>query len=275
MIKDIIHNPERYRLNENENIKRNGERVWIVWTNQPHFDEKGNLKDILCVGIDRTAQKSSEDVLSRQAREEAAAEERNRLARDLHDAVSQTLFSASIIAEVLPKLWEKHPDEARRRLEEVRQLTRGALAEMRTLLLELRPTTLVEAEMGYLLQQLGEAVASRSRIDVDVSVEGQCAVPTEVKVALYRIAQEALNNVAKHAQAREARVILVCTESGVTLKVSDDGRGFDISRIPPDSLGLGIMRERAKDAGASLNIESSPGRGTEVSVAWASARSNK
>ena len=91
----------------------------------------------------------------------AAAEERNRLARDLHDAVSQTLFSATLIADVLPRLWDRNEAEARKRLEELRQLTRGALAEMRTLLLELRPTALIEAEIGYLLHQLGESITGR------------------------------------------------------------------------------------------------------------------
>jgi signal transduction histidine kinase len=197
-----------------------------------------------------------------------AAEERNRLARDLHDAVSQTLFSASLIADVLPRLWERNPAEARKRLEEVRQLTRGALAEMRTLLLELRPASLVEADIGTLLRQLGESITGRSRIPVTVSVDGQCTVPTEVKIALYRISQEALNNVAKHSGAKEARVNLVCSPEQVVLKISDDGRGFDIEINSTRSLGLGIIRERAREIGAALSLQSRVGSGTEVSVTW-------
>jgi signal transduction histidine kinase len=198
----------------------------------------------------------------------AAAEERNRLARDLHDAVSQTLFSASLIAEVLPRLWDRNPAEARKRLEEVRQLTRGALAEMRTLLLELRPSSLIEAEIGHLLNQLGESITGRSRIPVTVDIEGNCEVPTEIKVALYRISQEALNNVAKHSGAKNASVTLICQPQDVTLTIKDDGRGFDVERDSTKSLGLGIIQERAKEINAILSVKSQKDSGTEISLIW-------
>mgnify|MGYP001440980796 CR=1 FL=1 len=148
--------------------------------------------------------------LYEQAQQAAALEERSRLARELHDAVTQTLFSASLIGEVLPALWENDPDEGKELLRELRQLTRGALAEMRTLLLELRPTALAEGNLQDLLSQLGEAVTGRSGLPVEVRVEGEADLPAEVHVALYRIAQEALNNVVKHARASEASVLLRC-----------------------------------------------------------------
>ncbi|HYG59384.1 MAG TPA: GAF domain-containing protein, partial [Symbiobacteriaceae bacterium] len=144
--------------------------------------------------------------LRTQAERAAVAAERNRLARDLHDAVTQTLFSTSLIAEVLPVLWERNPAEGRRRLSELRELTRGALAEMRNLLLELRPTALVEAKMGDLLRQLADAITGRARIPVTLRCEGEAKLPPDVQVALYRIAQEALNNVARHAGATAAGV---------------------------------------------------------------------
>jgi signal transduction histidine kinase len=159
-------------------------------------------------------------------------------------------------------------------------LTRGALAEMRTLLLELRPAALVEAELGDLLRQLAESITGRARVPVTVAVEGDCSLPPEVKVALYRIAQEALNNVAKHAGASQATVSLRCPPplsplpargrkgGAVELHISDDGRGFDPEGIPPESLGLGIMRERAEAIGATLKVESEIGQGTEVTVVW-------
>ncbi|HSW35488.1 MAG TPA: PAS domain S-box protein [Candidatus Limnocylindrales bacterium] len=268
MIRDVVHDPAKYAHNENENMLQNGERVWIVWTNQPLYDEEGLLSKILCIGINRTEQKRTEEILAQQTKEQVAANERNRLARDLHDAVSQTLFSASLIADVLPRIWERNPEEGRKQLKEVRQLTRGALAEMRTLLLELRPSSLIEAELPYLLSQLGESISGRTHLPVIVSVEGQVSCPPEVKVALYRIAQEALNNVAKHAGARQANVKLLCETEKITLKVSDDGRGFDMADVPSESLGLGIMRERARDILASLSVQSKMGQGTEVIAVW-------
>ncbi len=198
----------------------------------------------------------------------AAAEERNRLARDLHDAVTQTLFSASLIADVLPILMQRKPEEGMRRVEELRQLTRGALAEMRILLLELRPATLNEARIDYLLVQLAESITGRSRVPVAVTVEGQGPLPVDVKIALYRIAQESLNNMVKHAQATKATVSLRCEPERVVLRVTDDGRGFDQASIRPDSLGLGIMRERASSIGARLAIQSEVGQGTRVEAIW-------
>ena len=206
--------------------------------------------------------------LRTQAEQAAVAAERSRLARDLHDAVTQTLFSASLIAEVLPKLWERNPEEGRRRLGELRQLTRGALAEMRTLLLELRPATLIEVGLDELLRQLAEATTGRGRIPVSLTVEGYCPLPPDVQIGLYRIAQEALNNVAKHSGATQADVSLRCQPTLVELRVCDNGRGFDPGLVSSDHLGLGIMRERAEVVKASLLVKSRAGHGTEIAVTW-------
>ncbi len=270
LIQNIVHYPDIHSSNENENMRKNGERIWIAWANKGIYDEEGNLREILCIGNDRTAHKRAEEMLAQRTKGEATAAERNRLARDLHDAVSQTLFSASIIAEVLPRLWERNQNEGCRRLDEIRQLNRGALAEMRTLLLELRPAALVEIPLSDLLHQLGDSITGRARVPVDVDVTGQHSLPPEVKIALYRIAQEALNNIAKHARASHAKVNLYCQPGHVELNVRDDGQGFDIRNIPPDSLGLGIMRERAKEINAALTVKSEIGHGTEAVVIWKS-----
>ena len=207
--------------------------------------------------------------LFEQAQQAATAEERQRLARELHDAVTQTLFSASLIAEVVPKLWDRNQAEARRRLDELRRLTRGALAEMRTLLLELRPAALVETPFGQLLRQLGEATSSRADLFVDVQTDGQeLALPAEVQIGLYRIAQEAFNNIAKHAAASRVQVQVRWVADGLGLHVCDDGRGFDLAATPPGRLGVGIMHERARGIGARLRISSRLGGGTRVAVRW-------
>lgn len=203
-----------------------------------------------------------------QVEKAAVSGERSRLARDLHDAVTQTLFSASLIAEVLPRIWEQNPQTGKERLAELRELTRGALAEMRTLLLELRPSSLEDAALGDLLWQLAESITGRARVPVTVEVEGECALPSSAKVAFYRIAQEALNNVAKHASASQAEVHLRCGRDVVELYVCDDGRGFNPDGVSPDSLGLGIMRERAQEIEARLTIESERGQGTTVRALW-------
>jgi signal transduction histidine kinase len=209
----------------------------------------------------------------------AVMEERSRLARELHDAVTQSLFSSSMLAEALPEIWENDAEEGRRVLQELRGLTRAALAEMRMLLLELRPTALVEAPLEDLLRQLAEAASGRVAIPIAVTVEGQAALPGAVKIALYRIIQEALNNAARHAKATRIALRLRCVPiqvddpgrlPGLTvlLSVRDDGCGFDPTRILPGHLGLSIMEERARAIGASLSIDSDPREGTQVTVLW-------
>jgi signal transduction histidine kinase len=213
--------------------------------------------------------------LYEQAQELAAVEERQRLARDLHDAVTQTLFSASLIAEVLPEMWAINPEKGQDLLKEVRQLSQGALAEMRTLLLELRPAALAEAKLGDLIQQLATSLFGRTGLPVEVDIRGDCNPPVAVKIATYRIAQEALNNIVKHAEANKVSINLNCyttsdadSQDVIELTVMDDGCGFDPQDVPPDHFGLGIMQERAAAINATLDIESRLEEGTKVKFVW-------
>lgn len=201
-----------------------------------------------------------------QAEEAAAAAERGRLARDLHDAVTQTLFSASLIAEVVPRLWQRDQDEALRRLDELRRLTRGALAEMRALLLELRPAALVDADLGDVLHQLAEAAGTQGpSVSVRVGGTSRRLAPDQ-QIALYRIAQEAVSNAVKHSQATQVEIDLLFEPDVVVLQVADNGAGFDASQVSGDHHGLRIMRERAEAAGAALEFRSVPGQGTRIKV---------
>lgn len=209
-----------------------------------------------------------EEELAKKAAEEAVTADRTRLARDLHDAVTQTLFSASLTAEVLPDLWEIDIEEAKKSTEELRQLTRGALAEMRTLLLELRPATLTQTSLSDLIKQLCEAFIGRSRLPIDMNIEGNWPIPPEVQVAFYRIAQESLNNAFKYARATLVKVKLSISPSHVHFETCDNGIGFDTTMIKPMTLGMRIMRERAEAIGADLQITSKPGSGTCVVMTW-------
>ena len=206
------------------------------------------------------------------AQELAVLEERQRLARNLHDAVNQSLFSAGLIAEVLPRLWYRDQDLARQSLEDLRKLTRGAMAEMRALLAELRPSTLTDADLGDLLRLLGNAFIGRTNIPVKMTIVGEGILPADVQVAIYRICQEALNNIAKHAEAKNVDIILKHDDTSIELIIRDDGRGFDTSELTPSGhYGLGMMRERAEAVGALLSITSQPGHGTELTIRWTEA----
>jgi nitrate/nitrite-specific signal transduction histidine kinase len=210
--------------------------------------------------------------LYEQAKQTAIAAERGRLARELHDAVTQTLFSANLIADVIPRIWKRNPEEGMRNLEELRQLTRGALAEMRTMLLEMRPEALERSDLKSLLTQLADAFIGRVRVPVSLDIQGDCELTHEVKLVFYRVAQEALNNIAKHSGARQVEFRLECQPGHLNLLIKDDGLGFDPGSLPPGHLGIAIMRERASSIGASLKIESQVGQGTTVGLDWGSTR---
>jgi len=206
--------------------------------------------------------------LFEQAEATAVLSERNRLARDLHDAVTQTLFSSSLIADVLPKIWKRDPEEGQRRLEELRQLTRGALSEMRTLLMELRPAALADADLKELINHLSNAFIARTRIPVTIQDNFSENPPAQIKEMFYRIAQEGLNNIAKHADANQVFLWLDCRSDYVKLSIKDDGSGFDVKEKDHEGLGLGIMRERAENHGAQMNLRSKINQGTEITVVW-------
>ena len=252
---------------------RLGAQVFGIFTlgyRQPRAFGDAEKRLVMALG-QRTALAVQNARLFEQAQQAAVLEERQRLARELHDAVTQTLFSASLLADVLPRLLERNPAEASRRVHELRTLTRGALAEMRALLVELRPSALEETPLADLLQRLAEAATGRAHLEALTRVSGQCPrqLPAEVRIALYRIAQEALNNIVKHARARNVLVELLYTPSGgVTLRISDDGCGFDPEAFPAGHLGLDIMRERVASIGARLSIHSAADEGTQIKVSW-------
>lgn len=211
--------------------------------------------------------------LKEQAKQAAAAAERNRLARDLHDAVTQVIFSANLIAEALPRVWERDPAEGQRGLVQLGQLTRGALAELRALLFELRPGALLDKPLPDLLRQLTEAMTNRAHAPITFEARGACILPSDVHVAVYRIALEALNNVVKHAEAHHVTVHLSCAPNRLALRIRDDGRGFEVGAVKADHLGMSIMRERARSIGADFRLISHLGHGTQVVLNWPAATS--
>lgn len=229
-------------------------------------DYQANLETMV---EDRTARfEEAQEQLLVQTEAQAAAAERSRLARDLHDVVTQLLFSINLVAGSLPRLWRSDPGMAERSTNELQRLTRGALAEMRTLLRELRPQTIADTDLGTLVTQLTEGLAARHDIPAEIRAEVNGDLPPDVHIALYRIAQEAMNNVAKHANASSLIVDLTGDDGHIQLSVADDGYGFDAAEVSAESMGLDIMRERASGIGANLTVTSEPDAGTTVDVSW-------
>ena len=206
----------------------------------------------------------------------AVLEERQRLARNLHDAVNQSLFSAGLIAEVLPRLWERDQEEARRSLEDLRRLTRGAQAEMRALLAELRPSTLTDSDLGDLLRLLGNALSGRTNIPRHgYRNEGDSSFPLKYRLpstAYVRKRFLILPNMPKPARLRS---ISTRDESSIELRIRDDGWVLILNKSFSGHYGLGMMRERAEAVGAILSITSQPGHGTELTIRWTPSKAKE
>lgn len=199
-----------------------------------------------------------------QSRRLAVAEERQRLARDLHDSVTQSLFSMSMMAQALPSLIERNAGRAVERATRLSDLARGALAEMRMLILELRPAALREMGLVDALERYVPGFSSREDLDATFCVEGlQRRLPQEQEDALFRVLQEALSNVARHSQAGHVSVVLQFEPQTASLIVTDDGVGLP-EQLPSGGFGMISMRERVERLGGSLLVEPADGHGCRL-----------
>jgi PAS domain S-box-containing protein len=204
--------------------------------------------------------------LRRQAGELAAGEERAHLARELHDSVTQALFSMTLVSRSVELLLERDTEAARAQLGQLRDLQREALAEMRALIFELRPGNLEQDGLSRALRT--HTAALQGRIGLPIVVESTLdeRLPLPIEEVLYRISQEGLHNVVKHAGARQVRLEVGRVASGVRLRIQDDGKGFDPARVPDGHLGLAGMRVRADKIGARFTVRSAPAEGTTIEV---------
>ena len=200
-----------------------------------------------------------------QARGELATlEARNRFARDLHDSVKQQVFATSLQIAAARALIEKDTGSAESHLSQADELVRQAQKELNVLIQEMRPAALEGKGLTTALREYVTRWSDGAEIPADFRVQGEREVPLEAEQALFRVAQEALANVAKHSEARHVEIDLVYTRNTVTLRVTDDGRGFDPSRSTGGGFGLQSMRERLVRLGGHVNVESAPGKGTLV-----------
>ncbi len=220
----------------------------------------GSLRDI-------TERERLEEDLRHRSAELAANQERASLARELHDSVTQALFSMGLTLRTIELLFDRDPAAARAKFGELRELQNDALAEMRTLIFELRPRGLETDGLEQALRNHAAAVSGRTGLTVQVETSLDGRLPLDNEEALYRIGQEALHNVVKHANAHTAVIRLAQRDEVVELTVEDDGAGFDPGLVSGTKLGLIAMRQRAERLGGAVTIESHPGAGTRVMVA--------
>jgi len=229
---------------------------------QPDGEELSFLEAI----ADQAAVALENARLFEQARALAVVEERQRLSRELHDSVSQALYAISLGAQTAREVLEDDPRAAVEPIDYVVSLADAALAEMRAMIFDLRPEALAQEGLLAALRRQAASVQARHEVAVETRFSGEPGIPLEAKEMLYRVAQEALQNVVKHARA--GHIVLTLEQDGeaVTLSVQDDGRGFDPGGEFPGHLGLTSMRERAAQAGGRLLVQSAPGAGCTISV---------
>jgi signal transduction histidine kinase len=206
--------------------------------------------------------------LYEQAQQLAVTEERSRLARDLHDSVTQALYGITLYSQAAAgHLAAGRIDKVAEHLRELQDTSQDALAEMRLLIFELRPPILAEGGLAAALQARLLAVEGRAGLKTEFKSEMQGRLPLAVEEGLYRIAQEALNNCLKHARARRIVVNVWRDVQRVTLTIADDGVGFDPATARArGGLGISAMEERAAQLGGRLSVNSKPGEGTQVRV---------
>jgi signal transduction histidine kinase len=199
-----------------------------------------------------------------QGAELRAVQERQRLARELHDSVSQALYAIVLDIATAQRIGGTDPTRLKAILRDAQALAEAGLAEMRALIFELRPEFLSQEGLVAALQRQVAAVRARHQLSITVEATDEPEAPLAIKEALYRVGQEALNNIAKHAGARAVVIALEASAGELVLRVRDDGRGFDAADSYPGHLGLRSMRERAASVGGVIEISSMPGQGTEV-----------
>jgi signal transduction histidine kinase len=204
--------------------------------------------------------------LYEQAQELAALEERQKLARELHDSVSQALYGIALGTRTARTLVERDPAKAIEPLDYALSLAEAGLAEMRALIFELRPESLEREGLTGAITKQADALRARHSIQVATAICEEPQAPLIVKEVLYRITQETFNNVIKHAHASRVNLRLECPGDKIVLKIKDNGQGFDPAVAYPGHIGLTSMRERANRVGGTIHIESAPGQGTSVRV---------
>ncbi len=262
---ELVAHPDREQQASQVLIGPDGRRV-PVDVRAIGVVEDGRFAGMQGAARDVRDQVRLENELRRQAGELAAGEERAHLARELHDSVTQALFSMTLVSRSVEMLLDRDPEAAREQLGQLRELQREALAEMRALIFELRPGNLEQDGLSRALKTHAAALQGRLGLPIVVDTDLPERLPLPAEEVLYRIAQEALHNVVKHAAAHRVRVEVRLLDGGVRLVVEDDGKGFDPERVPEGHLGLAGMRARSERVGALFSCTSRPGEGTTVQV---------
>ena len=269
-LKDLVDGADGLRYHSSIPLYAHGKKLGVLNVASPGWRELSpddlqllyTIGDLMSISIERAR-------LFARSAEYGAVEERNRLAREIHDTLAQGLAAIALQLETADALLEAGTDPARARqaIEQSLALVRANLEEARRSVLDLRAAPLEGRSLAQVLEQLANDAATGWNLEAKLDVTGgNRPLPLRVETGLYRIAQEALTNIHRHAEAKQVVIRLVATPDRVALSIQDDGRGFDPTRVPKGRYGLIGLRERVKLLGGKLNVDSRTGKGTRLEV---------
>lgn len=274
-IEDFLLYPEKYKTNELENQRRNGERVWVAWTNRPIRDSDGGIVEFLCVGLDVTERRAARREIRNltHALFKAQETERAKIARDLHDHIAQDLSSLKIRIQTLLHEFPALSEISGTQAADLLNILQRSISEVRNLAYDLRPPGLDQLGLVNTLFVYCEDFARLSNLKIDFISAGLdgLSLDADTQINIYRLIQEALHNVKKHAGARGVTIRLVASSPNLLLRIIDDGCGFDVQNWRAKSymekrMGLHSMTERVELLGGIIDIRSHPQKGTAILI---------
>jgi PAS domain S-box-containing protein len=274
-VEDFFNHPEKYKTNELENARRNGERVWVAWTNRPIVDSQGHVVEFLCVGVDITERKQDRRLIQNLTHDllKAQENERYKIARDLHDHIAQDLSSLKIGLQTLFDRQESVPESSRKQVDNLVQRLQRSISEVRNIAYDLRPPGLDQLGLVNTLFVYCEDFGKNNHLKIDFTAAGLDDLPldNDTQINIYRLIQEALRNVKKHAAAEKVTVRLVASSPNIILRIIDDGQGFDVKhwRVKSQAekrMGLHSMVERVGLLNGIIDIRSHIGKGTAIII---------
>jgi signal transduction histidine kinase len=270
---DFLKHPERYPTNEIENIRRGGSRAWIAWTNKPVRDQTNRIVEILSVGVDVTQRKQAQDQVQFLTHQLIKAQENERLkiSRDLHDHIAQDLSTLKISLETL---FKDQPAETREKVGQLSNILQRSIAAVRDMAYDLRPPGLDQLGLVKTLYLYCEDFSTSSAAEIDFAAAGvdELNLEYETEINIYRLIQEALNNIKRHAGAKRVTIRLVASSPDIVIRIKDNGKGFDVNdrrkwALKEKRMGLQSMVERVRLLQGKINIQSRPDKGTYIFIA--------
>jgi PAS domain S-box-containing protein len=269
---DFLKHPENYPTNEIENVRRDGSRAWIAWTNKTIRNKAGRIVEVLSVGVDVTQRKQAQDQVQFLTHQLIKAQESERLkiSRDLHDHIAQDLSTLKISLETL---FKDQPPEVNERVSKLSDVLQRSIAAVRDMAYDLRPPGLDQLGLVKTLYLYCEDFSKSNSLEIDFAAAGvdELDLEYETEINIYRLIQEALNNIKRHAAARQVTIRLVASSPDIVIRIKDDGKGFNVNdrrkrALKDKRMGLQSMVERVRLLEGKITIQSKPNKGTTIFI---------